>query len=270
MRIVERDAAGGGECDNKALLIAYLYGEITPEERRVFEEHLAACVACTDEVQALGDVRTQLADWQAPEIELGFRVTRDPVLRPRRWWQATMPVWAQAAAAVLVLSAGAALANLQIDYGSNGLRVRTGWHENTVAAAAAVTTVPTRAAAPAPGIDLAAVRALVGESEQRLRAELVADRARTAPAAVAASSRDGVTSEAMLRQVRALLDDSERRQEHQLALRLAQTIRDVDTQRRADLVRIEQTMGTLEGVTGQEAASLREQMNYLVRVSQRR
>jgi len=51
---------------------------------------------------------------------------------------------------------------------------------------------------------------------------------------------------------------------------MGQLVRDVDTQRRADLVRIEQNMGQLEGATGQTADSLREQINYLVRVSQRR
>ena len=70
--------------------------------------------------------------------------------------------------------------------------------------------------------------------------------------------------------MRALVAESEQRQQRELALRMGQVVREVDPQRRADLVRIEQNMGQLEGATGQTADSLREQINYLVRVSQRR
>ena len=58
--------------------------------------------------------------------------------------------------------------------------------------------------------------------------------------------------------------------ERELALRVSQVTTDVESQRRADLVRIEQNMGQIEGLTGAEAARQRELLNYLVRVSQRR
>ena len=64
--------------------------------------------------------------------------------------------------------------------------------------------------------------------------------------------------------------ESEQRQQKELALRLTQVLTDVESQRRADLVRIEQNMGQIEGLTGQEAARQREMLNYLMRVSQRR
>ena len=44
------------------------------------------------------------------------------VLRPARWWN-TVPVWAQAAAAILVLAAGAAIANVQVRSGPDGFSV---------------------------------------------------------------------------------------------------------------------------------------------------
>jgi hypothetical protein len=74
---------------------------------------------------------------------------------------------------------------------------------------------------------------------------------------------------ALLSQVRSLVDESERRQQRELALRLAQVVQDFDVQRRTDLVRIEQGLGQLESQTGQEAARQREITNYLVRASQR-
>jgi hypothetical protein len=68
--------------------------------------------------------------------------------------------------------------------------------------------------------------------------------------------------------VQALIEQSERRQQRELALRLAQVVRDVDAQRRADLLRVDQNLGQLEGQTGAAAAQQRELLNYLVRVSQ--
>ena len=74
----------------------------------------------------------------------------------------------------------------------------------------------------------------------------------------------------MLPQVRALLDESEGRHQKELAMRLAEVVRDFEVQRRSDLVRIEQNMRQIEGVTGEQAAGQREMMNYLLHVSQRR
>ena len=77
-------------------------------------------------------MRAELAPWAPPDAELGFAITRksEPpsatVLRPARWWS-TVPAWAQAAAAVLVLAAGAGIANLQVRSGPDGFSVSTGW-----------------------------------------------------------------------------------------------------------------------------------------------
>lgn len=255
-------------CGDKERLVAYLYGEDTAADRAAVEAHLATCRECATEVNGFRQLRTQLSEWQTPEIDLGYRVVRDPISQPRRWWRASLPAWAQAAAAVLVLSAGAGLANLHIEYGANGVQLRTGWGRATAASSAAVTTVRTPVSS---GVDLAAVNALVSASERKLREEFAAaEQNRQAGALPASLQRGGPTNDAMLRQVRALVTESEQRQQRELALRMAQVVHDVDTQRRADLIRIEQNLGQLEGATGQTADSLREQINYLVRVSQRR
>ena len=257
-------------CDDKERLVAYLYGEDTPAEHAAVDAHIGVCRECAAEVSGFHDVRRRLSEWQTPEIDLGYRVVRDPVTEPRRWWQASLPVWAQAAAAVLVLSAGAGLANLQIEYGASGVQLRTGWARASSAPPSSSGVTAAKAAA-TPTIDLAAVHALVSASEQKLRAEFAAAEQNRQPTAVPAALRGGgATNDAMLRQVRALVAESEQRQQRELALRMGQVVREVDSQRRADLVRIEQNMGQLEGATGQTADSLREQINYLVRVSQRR
>ena len=102
-------------CDDKTTLVSYLYGEVDAATRQAVDAHLAQCEACADEVTALGFVRSELGLWAAPDADLDFTIVKKSdlassnVLRPARWWQ-TVPAWAQAAAAILVLAAGASIA----------------------------------------------------------------------------------------------------------------------------------------------------------------
>ena len=66
-----------------------------------------------------------------------------------------------------------------------------------------------------------------------------------------------------------MIQDSEQRQQRELALRTAEVVRDFDAQRKDDLSRIERTMGQMDGTTGVEVAQQRQMLNYLMRVSQR-
>src|ERR1043165_580324 len=119
-------------CDDKATLMSYLYGELDAAARQDVDDHLAQCAACAAEVTALGNVRWELGLWSAPDVDLDFKIVKKSdlaasnVLRAARWWN-TVPVWAQAAAAVLVLAAGASIANIQIKSGPEGFAVSTGW-----------------------------------------------------------------------------------------------------------------------------------------------
>src|SRR5687767_10420053 len=127
-------------CDDKATLVAYMYGEVDAAVRAQVDRHLASCAACAAEVTALGDVRAELGSWIPPDVELGFTIVRKSeqpanVLRPARWWR-TVPVWAQAAAAVLVVAAGLGIANVQVRSGPEGFSVSTGWMNAPVAAPA--------------------------------------------------------------------------------------------------------------------------------------
>jgi anti-sigma factor RsiW len=260
-------------CDDTHRLVSYLYGESSPEERAAVESHLATCAACAAGYAGLQDVRVTLAGWQPPDVDLGFTITRSPgalaapmpaPVHTRRFL--ALPAWAQAAAAVIVLSAGAAIANLEIRYGSDGVTIRTGWRQAADTArspaASAPAVVPVRTAN-----ETGAWKTALADSEKRLRAEFAAQRTATPQPLL---TRTGAGTDDMLRQVKALIEESERRQQRELALRVAQVTTDVESQRRADLVRIEQNMGQIEGVTGAEAARQRELLNYLVHVSQRR
>ncbi len=128
----------GFTCTDKETLITYLYGECDPAERRLVESHLGGCSACAQEVEAFRGVRGTLAAWAPPERATGFRIVAEEALEPpevrtatvlrhRRWWQAPMPGLMKAAAAILLFAGGAAVANLEVRYDSDGLVVRTGW-----------------------------------------------------------------------------------------------------------------------------------------------
>ena len=241
-------------CDDKQTLVAYLYGEVDQATRQDVDAHLASCAACETEVTALGDARSELGLWIPPEVELDFKIVKKSalppatVLRPAQWWR-TVPPWAQAAAAILVLAAGAAIANVRVASGPEGFSVTTGW-------------MPPAANALSEPFDGAAVeqrveRALVA-LEQQLRNELRSTRGQEARVAASVP-----VDEATIRRVRQLIAESEQRHERALAMRFVEFTRDMDMQRRADMQNIGRVVGSYEG----ELMRQRQMMNNVIRVS---
>lgn len=226
------------QCGDNGALVSYLYGECEPDERAAIGAHVAVCVACAAELAALESTRIQLASWSPPDAELGFVITRPQAApqsssrsRPWTWFAQPLPAWAQLAAAVVIFAAGLSL----------GI-ARATMREAPVPAAASLDAL-----------------------EQRLRDEIAELRTSApAPATVPAPSAEGQ----LLARVRALIDESEQRQQRELALRTAQIIRDVDSQRRVDLEQIQRSFGQIEGLAGAEVREQRQMLNYLMRVSQ--
>lgn len=249
-------------CDDKATLVAYLYNEIDEVDRLRVAEHLRECAACESEVGALAGLRTELNQWAPPNAELGFTIVQKsavrnevqqpaPVLRAAQWWNG-VPVWAQALAAVLVLAVSAAIANVQVKSGPDGLVVSTGW---MTPASPPANVAPV--AAPEAGSEQ--WRTALIALETQLREEIRANRE---TGVVNAASRS-VADEATIRRVRELLAASETRQNRELALRVTQLTRDMNIQRRSDLLRVEQAIGH----TSVEMAKQRQTVNYLIRAS---
>lgn len=251
-------------CDDKDTLMAFLYDEADAPMRRRVEDHLRGCAACTDEVAALSGVRAALSCWAPPQVEFGFAAARkaDENPPPARWWS-EVPAWAQLAAAVLVLAAGAAMANVQVRYGVDGVVVTTGW----MAPVGAVVPARTAQAAATDQSGADAWKPALAALESQLRDEIRAGRVVAPAGSPRLASRAG-EDEMTVKRVQELLDASERRQRQELALRLTQLGRDMDVQRRADLVRIDQGFGQFEGRTGAEMARQRQMLNYVMRVSQ--
>jgi hypothetical protein len=245
-------------CGDGAALAGYLYDECEPGERAAVSAHLAMCERCASTLAGLRNTRDTLAMWTPPEGVAGVRIEPEApaVSRRNRSWMApawmAAPVWTQAAAAVLIFALGAGVAavlNLDVRYDTAGVSVRTGWSERPGAAAPA-------------GVDLAAL-------DDRIRT-IVRQTQSTAsqPGTVAASAPVGAAPEEMLRKVEQMLAASEDRQQRELALRVTQVLRDVDSQHQADMARIERTVSPVAGVTNEEIQEQRQMLNYLMRVSQ--
>ena len=247
-------------CDDTETLVAYLYDDIDPAMREAIARHLPGCARCRDEVAALGGVRQALSEWTPPSPALRFTVVPESavshVVTPQvPAWQ-TVPRWAQAIAAMLALAVGASVANVQVRHDGGGWSVSTGW----------LTPAPATAAA-TPDAE-STWRPALASLEESLRREFSARPA--APTAVATAPAPAAPSDSeTLARVRALVEASEKRQQQELALRLTQFVRDVEMQRRADLVRINQGFGQLEGRTGAEVERQREAINYLIRAGLR-
>jgi hypothetical protein len=251
-------------CGNPDVLMSYLYEDGATEERRAFEAHLEQCERCAGEVASLRAVRADLASWAPPETVLDFRIVREPAPARSRWgWLSTMPAWAQLAAASLVIGVAAGMSGLDVQYGKDGLIVRTGWSRQ-----------PTEAPRLGPGAESAPWRADLAAMREQMRNEIRQAAPAQAPTATPVStSAAGVpktmSDEEFMARVKQLIDASETRTQREMALRLAEVVRDMDTHRRADLRRVADGLGVLEGRTGAAVAQQREMMNYLMRVSQK-
>ena len=289
--------------DRDGALIAFLYDDAegeTPERAR-FEAHVQTCERCRDELALLRGVRLQLAQWAPPEPGFAIAnprsiarsqsagslrsvadsqgVAAESALRiPRSWGWREVPAWAQVAAALLFLGVSAGIANLDVRYDANGLSVRTGWSKAAsrgLPASSASVPSSTRAtdasAATAPWrTDLAALEQQLKNEIRTLQTSAHAAPVSTQPVRSAAAG-DASTGE-VVRRVRALIEESEKRQNSELALRIAEVMRDVHAERQADLVRIDRTLGAVQNNLGVEVMKTRQQvnqMNILYRASQR-
>jgi hypothetical protein len=224
-------------CDSKELLVSFLYDEIDPTAKQAFQEHLSTCVECRDELAALGATRAQVALWTPPDGDLGFRIVRETESPKRRWFQLS-PAWGLAAAAMLLAAIGAAIANLDIRYGSDGLVVRTGWnHIDTARQAVDSNVTPVEWKTQADQLD------------RRLRELEQTMSARPSSPTQNASAADLSDAE-LLQRVRNIVGQSETRHERMVATRLTELMREYDAQRRLDLATIDQGMTRLQNSSG--------------------
>jgi hypothetical protein len=259
-----------GYIDRDETIVAFLYDDLDAGRRRDFEAHVLTCAVCREEVAGLRSVRTQLARWEPPAVASLQSPASSRNAQP--WWR-TMPAWAQAAAALLFLGVSAGIANLDVRYDQNGLSVQTGWSQPKSSGSggsggSSESGGSSRAGAREAAND-APWRADLAALERQLKTEFHAAQVSASTAAQplrVASSADAET----VRRVRAMIEESDKRQQRELALRVAEMMRDVNAQRQADLIKIDRTLGVISNNTGVEVMkSRREMMDYIKLVSQR-
>jgi len=253
------------QCGDPGALVAYLYDECEPGERELIAAHITRCATCASEIETLGATRRTLAAWTPPEMALGFQITRaeqsEPavnqpaarqpasVLQPKiAWWRAPLPAWAQAAAAVVIFAAGVSI----------GV-ARNATTEQTSSRAAGLNPQATNATATnATATNVS--RQELAELEQRLRAEMSQPRTASSVTPVPARSADAVMSD-----VRALIDQSNAEQNRDFTLRLVELASDFDIRSR----RVAESVGQLRDTVVTESRQQRQFNNYMVNASDR-
>jgi len=242
------------QCGDSAALVAYLYDECAPSEQALIAAHLKGCANCAREIDALSATRRSLAAWTPPELALGFRITREDELYPAKvlepkiaWWRAPLPAWAQAAAALVIFGVG-----LSVGSARNSATEPPAAPVPTTVAAVPVSTPP--AAASASRDDLA-------QLEARFKAELTQIRSssNTATPVVTHGS-----DEALIAQVKTLLEQSEENQRRDFTVRMVDLAGNIETQRRVDLASVRQQIGLQQGAIGTELRQQREVLGRLV------
>jgi Putative zinc-finger len=260
--------------DREQAIVAYVYGDIDSDERARFDAHLPTCAQCVTEVSALTDVRAAIGRWAPPEPSSLFSSRQPPSASHRSWWR-DIPAWAQVAAAVLFLGVGAGLANVDVRHDADGWRLRTGWLKAPDAVASAPGASAVRTAEAPTRADLTALearlRAEIGRTNQASVSHAANVASVASPANLSNTGNLGTPVDPeLLRRVRFLIGESERRQQRELALRVGEVLRDVNGQRQADLMQIERSLGVIQSSTGVEIMRQRETINNIVRASLQR
>ncbi len=215
--IPTNDATRARGCDRAEDLVAYLYGEATPEEGASFTRHLHACAVCRDELAAFNGVRELVGAERAAALGAAPTLDVDELMAPAvtgikqddaaheaaaapplpsrgrsavaafREFFALSPLWLRAGAvacvALVCALSALTLARAEVRWDADGFALRTGGAERVVEKRVEVP-VPT-------GFTQEQVDALVAQrlKEERAALSTQLQQAREAGAADAAALR---------------------------------------------------------------------------------
>ena len=247
---------------NTEQLVSYVYEELSDNERAEFESHLSSCAECRQELADLRGTRHLLASWAPPQPEFNFHIVRGaaaPAVPRRRF--AFVPQWALSAAAALLLIAGmAAVANLEIRYGADGLVVRTGWMRataGTATPATAVQAVPASASSDELRRAVEVLTARLGSLEEAQAAQL---------ARVNSPANAAITAP----ELRRILAELESKQRTEMALQVGQVWKDFSAARVSDFSRLQDVVSRAQGVTNLQLRQHRDSIESLYRTASQR
>ena len=247
------------DCPENEALVAYVYDECEAAERAHVERHLKTCTACAAELEGFAALRGTLREWTPPQARLGFRIVADGdeetprAAPPAGWFGALRPGWGLALAASTVALVGAAIASVEVRYGDDGFVFRMGWTGSETGgewtAGMAGAAEPATGAEPVTGAEeVPPWRAELAALERQLRGELAAQRGdgvASGALGTGASVPAMPAGDDLLRQVRALMAESEHRQRQEFASGLMRLAQEIDLHRQADQMRMQQEVDTL-------------------------
>ena len=212
-------------CEQRENLVAYLYDEVDANERRIVEKHLETCETCREELRAFRDVRQDLLAWDVPAHESVWKPFVTARTQPV-WRQ--MPVWAMAAAAMLVFAIGAAGGFAGRVLASRAIAPA----QSASVEPAAQPVTPTQAATPAASRDeLLALQARLGQLERAASVRTVS----SAPATTTA-----VSDAATMAKIEQLIRESEGRSNKLLGQQIWNIVGELNSQRQIDKANFEQ------------------------------
>jgi hypothetical protein len=160
---------------------------------------------------------------------------------------------------LLTVAVSAAIANVEVKVGGDGIVVRTGWNRDVTGAGQATADLETSASA----TKVERVEARLKELESQLAARPAAT---VVPAAMAGRMSDAE----MVRYVRQQMSESEQRQNGELARRILQVNHDTEVARRADIDRLLVAYRELQGTNFQTSRSVKALEDHFMRVGLQR
>jgi hypothetical protein len=213
-------------CDQREVLMDYLFDEASPAVRQQVEHHLETCDACRTEIRQFRQVRQDLLAWDVPEYTSVFTPFAPAEVRP---WYRQVPAWTMAAAASVMFVLGTA--------GGFAAQSLMGTRVTTAAANPAVPPPPVTAMAPAGdmGLDEATVRQLIAGSVADVEGRLMTRVSQRAP------GLDPKIREAILGDAAVLVRDSHAQQWDLLE----RYVNEVQRERARERRDYEQTVGNL-------------------------
>lgn len=225
-------------CDQREVLMDYLFDEASPAVRQQMERHLETCDACRTEVRQFRQVRQDLLAWEVPEYTSVFTPFAPVQTVP---WYRQVPAWTMAAAASVMFVLGTA----------GGFAAQSMMTTQPVATTAANAAVP-----PPPvssqdsGLDEATVRRLIAGSVADVEGRLLTQVSLRTP------GLDPKIREAILGDAAVLVRDSHAQQWDLLE----RYVNEVQRERARERRDYEQTLGNLRD----QVAGLQTTVNYLV------
>jgi hypothetical protein len=171
-------------CNMREALVAYLYGEASPEEGQRVQTHLTECAACSQELEAFERVRGMLRQWQLDDLPVVRVVSDRPVgersvLAVLKGLSSLTPLWAKALGAVAMAVLVLAVLGTDVSVGRGGFSFHADLlrRDRTVQP---INTVDDRTDASLNGAGIEQVRAevktlvnqLIAESERQQKEEI--------------------------------------------------------------------------------------------------